>query len=361
MPLSSAALIKDIGSLADGFRDLAENEARALFVAMLAGGVSPPELRAIVLAFRVKGESLVEMIGFMRALDAHIGRLEAAVDRPRPVVLPSYDGTCRQPNLTALLALLLKRYGVPVLVHGPSAELGSDSTFCGKVESDRNSDPNSESDPNSDSRNFPFPVRVTTGEVLWELGIEPASSLADAQARLLHDNIAYLPTGVLAPGLPQLLACRPLPGVPSSAHSLAKLIDPFGGDGYRVVSVAHPNHLARIREFLAVTRANALLLHGTEGEPFANPCRQPLLEHFAAGAGTVCNEADPEMPTDMPQLPATRDAATTAAWIAQALSGEQPLPPPIVAQLGCCLIGARRQAPAAENPRDSHLDPYVDP
>ena len=38
--------------------------------------------------------------------------------RPLPVVLPSYGGARHQPNLLPLLALLLQRFGVPVLVHG---------------------------------------------------------------------------------------------------------------------------------------------------------------------------------------------------------------------------------------------------
>ena len=72
-------------------------------------------------------------------------------------------------------------------------------------------------------------------------------------------SLAYVPTAVLAPRVMPLLASRERLGVQSCAYSLVKLIDPFHGDGYRVVSVTHSAHLARMREFLVATRARALL------------------------------------------------------------------------------------------------------
>ena len=240
-----------------------------------------------------------EIIGFMREVDAHVGRLAAPRDRPRPVVLPSYGGARRQPNLTPLLALLLNRYGVPVLIHGVA---GADPARAG----------------------------VTTAEILLELGIEPSATLADAQTRLDYDSVAYVPDAVLAPGLA------------SFTERFARLIDPFGGDGYRVIGVAQADDLPPMRELLAAAHANALLLCGVEGEPVADPRRQPLIEKFENGARSTCADPETDAPAMPPRLPAAIDAATTAAWIDRALSGEEPVPDPIVTQLGCCLEGARR-------------------
>jgi anthranilate phosphoribosyltransferase len=331
-----ASLMKDIGDRRDAMRDLPGDDARALFAAMLAGEVPAAELRAILVAVAGHRGSVGQTIGFLRALAANAARLDAPADLPRPVVLPAHDGTRAQPNLTALLALLLARYGVPVVVHGLSDA------------AQRRPEPHSADRGMAGSR--PDRAgRVTSAAVLWELGVPPAMDLADAQSRLVRHNIVYVPTGVLAPGLVRLLADVPQLDVRSSLHSLATLIDPFGGEGYRVVSVAHPDELPSIRAILTATGANALLLCGTEGEPFADPCRQPQLEHFVAGHGTVCAEAETAGVAARPALPAAIDAPTTAAWIAQALAGEQPLPAPIVAQLGCCLNGAHRAAAGAEN------------
>lgn len=311
--LDLPALIKEVGRGAEGARDLDEHAAQSLFGAMLDGAVPPLELGAVLLAYRIKGESVAELNGFMASLRERMARLEAPADGTIPVVLPTYNGARRLPNLTPLLALLLRRYGVPVLLHG-TADEASDYG------------------------------RVATAAILWELGIEAAESVADAQQRLAAESIAYVPIDVLAPGLAALLALRRRIGLRSSAHTLAKLLDPFDGAGFRVVSVTHPDYLARTREYLAATRANALLLRGTEGEPFANPRRQPQLECFAAGAGTIMVEAEPGTLTTLPVLPTAIDAPTTAAWIADALAGGEPIPTPILNQVACCMQATREMS-----------------
>ena len=256
--------------------------------------------------------AFAEEIDFLRSLDARVGRLEVPRDRPRPVLLPSYSGTRTQPNLTALVALLLQRYGVPVLVHGP--KVGSETTFSAfeKVVSD--------------------PTFTFTADVLWELGIEPARSRADALERLLHDGIAYAPIEVLAPGFAPRVAAREEALGRRFLPTLAALLDPFGGDGFRVIGATDDEELAVFRAWLIATRGDALLFCGTEGEPFANPRRQPRLEHLTAGAATVCVEVETEAAAagaaKEPSLPNTPDAPTTAAWITQAMAGSVPLPPP---------------------------------
>jgi anthranilate phosphoribosyltransferase len=325
-----ATLIREMGGGAGGARDLGEENAYALLAAILAGEFPAAELGAVSGALQSRGASLIEMRGFMRALDAHVGRLEAPADRPRPVILPTGSGARRQPNLTALLALLLKRYGVPVLIHGPGR---------GEVEVANDTARDGGTDPAASATRI---RRVTTLEILLELGIEPSTSLADTQGRLAQTQIVYAPAAVLAPGLVPLLHDRARPGVRSFARSLLKLIDPFGGDGYRVVSATPPENLPRTRAFLAATRADALLLRGAEGEPFANPRRQPQLEAFAKGSRSVCAEKESGILLSAPAMPAVGDAPATAAWIAQALAGGKPVPVPIIAQLACCLEGARR-------------------
>jgi anthranilate phosphoribosyltransferase len=247
----------------------------------------------------------------MRALDAHAGRLAPPPDRPRPVVLPAYGATRRQRNLTALVALLLKRYGVAVLVHGmPADERSAASTVGGPV---------------------------TTAEVLRELDVLPAASLADAQARLRREGIAFAPTEVLAPGLARLVrADAPAQGE-GIAVWLARLVDPFAGDGYRVICAARPDVTAALRGYLAATRADALLVGNTEGEPFAESAGTRI-EPFVAGVASAEADERPDDSAALPPLP----AAATAAWIEEVQAGALPVPAPVLAQLGACLAGVRR-------------------
>ncbi|HET9339679.1 MAG TPA: DNA-binding protein YbiB [Casimicrobiaceae bacterium] len=331
MTAGFAPWIREIGRGPHGARSLERGQARSLMAAMLDGEVPDLELGAILIAMRVKGETLDETLGFLEALAERVVPLDAPHDRPRPVVLPSYNGARRGANLTPLLALLLARYGVPVLVHG-----------LGGAGADADDDADDDADAQASFG------RVTSAAILGELGVVPSHSLADVEARLARAQVAYVATSTLSPGLARLLATRARVGLRSSAHSLAKLVDPFGGAAVRVVSVTHPDYLARMREVLAATRADAMLLRGTEGEPYANPKRCPRLEMFRHGE--AWRFVDPEEGTlaALPSLPASHDAVSTARWIAETLAGVHAVPGPIVEQLALLLEAAHAplEAPA---------------
>ena len=109
--MSYAQYIKEIGRGAEGARDLSRDDAQQIYAAMLDGGVPDLEMGAIILGLRVKGESLDEMLGFLDATDERTHRLDMPHGRVRPVVLPTYNGSRKEANLTPLLALLLQRFG----------------------------------------------------------------------------------------------------------------------------------------------------------------------------------------------------------------------------------------------------------
>jgi anthranilate phosphoribosyltransferase len=315
--------IRDIERGAPGARALDRADARAMMAAMLAGEVPDPDLAAMLVALRAKGETLDETLGFLDALGAALATLEAPPERPRPVVLPSYHGARRGANLTPLVALMLARYGVPVLVHGLAG---------GGVDAGGEDD--------APSRVRGAFGRVTSAAILWELGVAPSATVAGAAQRLRRGNVAYLPTEVLSPGLARLLGLRSRAGLRSTAHALATLVDPFG-HAVRVIGVSRRDDLARMRAVLAATRADAMLLRGTEGEPYANPRRMPRIEMFRRGQPVHCVDAEVGTLLGLPALPVAHDAVTTAHWIAEALDGAQPVPAPIVVQLGCLLEAAQ--------------------
>jgi len=295
--------IKEIGRGAEGARALAGPEAYALYGAMLDGGVPDLELGAIVLALRVKGESLEEMQGFLAAVSERSHFLRSPAGRPRPVVLPSYNGARREANLTPLLALLLQRFGVPVIVHGLIEGYG----------------------------------RVTSGQIFRELGIFPCASLTQAQSDLDERNLAFVPLPILSPGLNNLLALRGRLGVRNSAHSLVKLLDPCRGEAVLIAAATHPAFLDLMRELLLAGTGRALLLRGTEGEPYANPKRRPRIEYLHEGVVDLLFDAEHESLKFLPHLPAAADVVSTAHWIRQVVDQHLPLPLPIANQLACCL------------------------
>ena len=307
--MTFSSYLKDIGRGARGARDLGYRPARELFGAMLDGGVPDLELGAILQSLRFKTESHAELLGFHAALDERISRLVPPDPTVKPVVIPSYNGARRQANLMPLMAMLLKRIGVPVLVHGV---LDSDG-------------------------------RVAAAYVFRELGILPQASPLLAQEALVRDGLAFVPIGALAPGLSNLLSLRSRLGVRSSAHIMAKLIDPFaahGRGGLRMISVTHPAYAGKLRDFFADSPGAALLMRGTEGEAFANPKRRPQIEFLEGGSAEVLFEAEHGAIRDLPSLPDDCDARTTAAWTRAALAGAHPIPQPLINQLACCLYAS---------------------
>jgi len=308
--MSYAAYIKEIGRGEQASRDLPYDDAKKLFGAMLDGGVPDLELGAILLSLRYKTEALSEVLGFCAALDERIEQLKPPRPGLRPIIIPSYNGARRQANLMPLLVMLLKRLGIPVLIHGVLESEG----------------------------------RVAAAYVFRELGILPQATKRAAQEALDSDGVAFVPIGALAPGLSNLLALKSRLGVRNSAHTIAKLADPFsadeGGGGLRMVSVTHPAYAAKLREFFAQAPGSALLMRGTEGEAFANPKRRPQIEYFHAGETEVLFEAEHGVIKNLPHIPEECDAKTTAQWIRETLEGEHPVPLPIINQFACCLYAA---------------------
>ena len=304
-PTELTRIIKEIGRGKNAARDLHRDDAQALFAAVLAGEVSDLPLGAVLMALRIKGESLDELAGFIDACEASYPHLTAPAGTV-PLVIPAYNGARQLPNLTPLLAHLVAREGVPVLVQGVLRDAG----------------------------------RVTTHEVLAAMGIGASSSIAEAQTQLHTRRLAFISIDRLAPALARVLSLRRLMGVRSSGHTLAKMLQPFNGPAVRLVSVTHPDYVVRMREFftLADTNgANALLLRGAEGEAVAHPRREPAID-WLDGKSVETWRADAE---DNPPLPASRDALVTAEWINDALAGKHPVPAAIAHQAACCVKAAR--------------------
>lgn len=302
----AARFIKEIGRGKNGARSMSRSDARDLYAAMLDGRVSDLELGGILLAMRIKGESVDEIAGFLDAAEASFPQLTAPPGIYAPVVIPSYNGSRQMANLTPLLALLLAREGVPVLIHGVTVD----------------------------------PGRVTTAEIFQVLGFSFSHTVARAEADFARRQPSFMPIEALAPRMARLLALRRILGVRSSTHTLVKIMQPFSGAALRLVSYTHPEYLEMLGTYFTTAaptvRGDAFLMRGTEGETVANAKRAQQIDWFHDGERTILVEK--QAPVDeLPPLPDGRDATTTAAWIQAALRGEQPIPAPIVDQVERCL------------------------
>ena len=296
--MNYAPYIKELGRGAKGARSLSTDQAQVLFGDMLDGKVPPLELGAILIALRIKSESTDELIGFKRALDQRTPRLDVP-DGPKCVLLPSYNGARRQPNLMPLLALLLAERGVPALIQG----------------------------------RHDFESRISPFDLLAELDVPQEASLEAASRTLASGKPACVNLGLLSPGLDSLLATRLMLGVRSVGHTMAKLLDPCRGRSVRVVAVTHPEYLERMDDFLVSDGGHAMLLRGTEGEAYANPRRIPKLAGYRNGERLLLHPGDEGGAPPLPDMPEGISPAANADTIRAMLAGRIPVPAPILQQL----------------------------
>lgn len=306
--MSIAPYLREIGRGKDGARALPREKAFDLMDRLLGGQLSDLEKGGFALAMRIKGETPEELAGFM---DAVVPRTLALQAPSHAVVLPSYNGARKLPNLTPLLALLLAREGVPVLVHGPLTDA----------------------------------ARTTSAQVFDALGLPPVTTAVDAEARWSAGQPAFMPISALHPSLAELLALRNVLGLRNSGHTLAKLLPAVPG-ALRVVNHTHPEYATSLGDFLGRTGATALLMRGTEGEPVADARRLPTLKCFVDGVldEALTVEGESGSLAKLPDLPQAIDAATTAQAIRAMLDGALPVPDPITRQVQC-LLALRRHLP----------------
>jgi len=307
---AAAAFIKEIGRGKKGARSISREDACRLYAAMLDGRVSDLELGGIMLAMRIKGESVDEIAGFLDAAEQSFDLLPTPPGDYAPVVIPSYNGSRQMPNLTPLLAISLAERGVPVLIHGVTSD----------------------------------PGRVTTAEILQELGFAFARSVDDALRGFARREPVFMPIEVLAPRMARLLSMRRILGVRNSTHTLVKIMQPFAGPALRLTSYTHPEYLEMLTAYFSsavpAERGDVFLMRGTEGETVANAKRAQQITWFHDHERTVLVQKQ-EAVDELPPLPHQRDASTTAQWIKSALRGEQPVPVPIAEQVEHCLHVAK--------------------
>lgn len=236
-------IIKEIGRGKNHARDLDRDTARGLYAHMLNGEVPDLELGGVLIALRIKGEGSRDA-RLYEAMQNHTIKLTPPAGKPMPIVIPSYNGARKQANLTPLLAILLHKLGFPVVVHGVSED----------------------------------PTRVLTETIFELMGITPTLHGGQAQAKLDEHQPVFMPVGAFCPPLEKQLAMRWRMGVRNSAHTLAKLATPFAeGEALRLSSVSHPEYIGRVAKFFSDIGGRALLMHGTEGEVYANPQRCPQI------------------------------------------------------------------------------------
>lgn len=310
--LSAARFIKEIGRGKNGARSLSREDANLLYSAMLERRVSDLEMGGILLAMRIKGESVEEIAGFMDAAQQTIPPFTFNhYNGFAPVLIPSYNGARKKANLTPLLVLLLAQRGVPVLIHGVAHDAG----------------------------------RVTSAEIFAAMNHTAARSVGEVTQQLAAKNWAFITIDDLSPPMAGLLSMRKILGVRNSTHTLVKILQPFQCAALRLTSYTHPEYLQMLRQYLSqyvpAERGDTFLMRGTEGETVASTGRAQQIDWFHQGQCTTLLETHRHIQGALPDTPDLIDAQSTAVWIQQVLDGDIAVPANIAEQVDHCARVAR--------------------
>ena len=231
-----ARFIRILGRGRHASRSLTLEEAREAMGMILDGKVEEIQLGAFLMLIRVREETPDEVAGFVQAVAERItlpGEV-ATVD----LDWSSYAGKKRQLPWFILAALLLAGRGHTIFMHGAR----------GHTEG-----------------------RIYTFDALQALGIETADSLETATRQLAQHNFAYLDLRQLSPQLHRLMELRPLLGLRSPIHTVARMINPFRAD-HVIQGIFHPGYLA-IHQMAGrlLEQPHLVVIKGEGGEIERNP------------------------------------------------------------------------------------------
>ena len=118
MPPPDASLRPVLARLANGER-LAESEAEHAFDIIMAGEATPAQIAGLLMALRVRGETVAEMTGAVRAMRARMLAIEAP---PGAIDIVGTGGDAAGTlNISTAAAFVVAGCGVPVAKHGNRA------------------------------------------------------------------------------------------------------------------------------------------------------------------------------------------------------------------------------------------------
>ncbi len=264
-------------------RSLTIEEAEAAMGMILRGQVLPEQLGAFLMLLRVKEEDGQEIAGFVKA-----ARNLFDLPSPAPEVdvdWSSYAGKRRQLPWFLLAALLLAQNGMRIFMHGAEGHT---------------------------------PGRLYTRETLEALGIPIAHSLAEAADHIRARNFAYLPLSDLSPRLHEIIELRPIMGLRSPVHTIARMLNPFAAP-LTVQGIFHPNYMdIHQQAALLLGEKNMVVFRGEGGEIERRPGKltetRTVRDGIAGSTDWPPIIADAVQPTD-PEMDLAR---LKAVWAGEA-------------------------------------------
>lgn len=238
-----AEIIRILGKGRNGSRGLSFDEAYQAMSMIMDDEVEPMQLGAFLMLMRVKEETPEEVAAAVKAVKE---RLNLPDNLPTvDLDWSSYAGKKRILPWYLLATLLMADNGIRIFMHGAS----------GHTEG-----------------------RIYTKDILPKLGVVVARSIDEAIDQLENDNFSYMDLEHLSPKLHEIIELRPLLGLRSPVHTIARMLNPFDSDNV-MQGIFHPGYRPTHQEAgLLLNIPHLAVIKGEGGEIERNPDQTCLIQ-----------------------------------------------------------------------------------
>lgn len=231
-----AEYIRILGKGRNGSRGLTASEAYNAMKMIINDEVEPVQLGAFLMLMRVKEETGAEVAASVKALKEtlQIPQIEAKVD----LDWSSYAGKKRVLPWYILSTLLMADNGIRIFMHGASGHTAE---------------------------------RMYTKNVLPELGVPVAETMEQVAEHLDTSNFAYMDLEQLSPKMHEIIEMRPLLGLRSPVHTIARMLNPFDAE-HVMQGIFHPGYQPTHQEAgIILGFPHMAVIKGEGGETERNP------------------------------------------------------------------------------------------
>lgn len=259
-----APYVRILGKGKRGSRSLTFAEARHAMALILRGEVEDVQLGAFLMLLRVKEETPEELAGFVQAVR---DQAQAPASLQVDLDWSSYAGKRRHNPWFLFSILLLAEHGLRVFVHGAEGHT---------------------------------PERIYLSEAMADFGFRTAESWDEVKSQLDSQGFSYLPLARFAKPLAEMIDLRPIMGLRSPVHSLARLINPLGAPTV-LQGIFHPPYAPMHQQAgLLLGYQHLAVIRGEGGEIERNPDNalkvfQATLAEGGAGEGRLAEVTWPAL------------------------------------------------------------------
>lgn len=243
-----AQYIRILGKGKRGSRGLTQQEAHDSMTMVLEGKVEECQLGAYLMLLRVKEETPEEIAGFVQAIK---DTFTLPANAPSVSLdWSSYAGKRRHLPWYLLSAILLSENEIPVFMHGAEGHTAG---------------------------------RIYTRDILKELGLPVSESIEQAGDEIRKNNFAYLPLEYMSPIMHRIIQMRPLLGLRSPVHTIARMLNPFNAD-YEIQGIFHPTYRETHQEAAQLlNQPHLAVFKGEGGEIERNPDQKVVVKSVHNG------------------------------------------------------------------------------